>query len=269
MGTQHASEGRFDDIRRFREIDSTNTWLLAEARAGAPEGLVAVADYQTSGRGRHGRRWDAPAGSALLMSVLFRPPPAFEAARAHVLTAVVALAAIDACDEVAGFRPGLKWPNDLVVETAAGTRKLAGVLAEAELSGDRLQAVVVGLGLNLVWDDRWPPELREIATAANEVAGRPVDRDALLYALLGALDGRYQRAVGPNKWREVAAEQRDACVTLGRRVHVAGAGTAMDGGAFDGVAAELSVDGHLGVVPDDGGPLRWVTAGDVTHVRTR
>src|SRR4051812_27340870 len=108
--------------------------------AGAPEGLAAVADHQTAGRGRLGRAWVAPPGASLLLSVLFRPDLAPE--RLHLTTAAVALAAAEACEAVAGVLPVLKWPNDLLV----GDRKLAGVLAES-----RLPAVVVGIGLNVNW----------------------------------------------------------------------------------------------------------------------
>jgi biotin-(acetyl-CoA carboxylase) ligase len=111
-------------VRRFIEIDSTNRYLADEARLGSPHGLVVVAGYQTAGRGRLGRRWDAPPGVNLLMSVLLRPGDDPAAPHAGVLA--VALAAADACTAVAGVEPRLKWPNDLVVDDL----KLAGILAE-------------------------------------------------------------------------------------------------------------------------------------------
>ena len=160
-------------MRRFEELDSTNRYLVDEARAGAPEGVVAVADRQTAGRGRLNRTWEAPPGSSLLVSVLLRPD--LLPTHLHSTTMAAAVAASDACDEVAGFRPLLKCPNDVVVED----RKLAGLLAEAELSGDHVDAVVVGMGLNVNWD-RPPPGLAGTAVAASEVAGRHIDRDALL-----------------------------------------------------------------------------------------
>jgi BirA family biotin operon repressor/biotin-[acetyl-CoA-carboxylase] ligase len=132
------------EVRRFEELDSTNRYLLDQARAGAPEGLVAVADHQTAGRGRLGRRWEAPAGAGLLVSVLLRPSLPIE--ELHLCTVAVALAARSACTEAAGVEPGLKWPNDLIV----GERKVAGILAEA-----REGAVVVGIGVNVAWP---PPD---------------------------------------------------------------------------------------------------------------
>src|SRR6516165_2897416 len=108
MHTEHAT--RFTDIRRFETIDSTNRYLLECAAAGAPEGVVAVADEQTAGRGRLGRSWIAPPRAALLVSVLLRPQLPVE--RVHLVTLAGALAALDALPD-AGAQ--LKWPNDVVI----------------------------------------------------------------------------------------------------------------------------------------------------------
>jgi len=161
------------DIRRFTELDSTNRYLLDEARLGEPEGVVAVADFQTRGRGRLGRSWVAPAGASLLASILLRPP--LPASAAHLVTMSCALAAADAVATVAGVTARLKWPNDLVVDD----RKLAGLLAEALLDGGDLDALVVGMGLNVNWT-AFPAELQATATACNLECGHPVDIEAVL-----------------------------------------------------------------------------------------
>lgn len=228
-------------MRRSAEVDSTNRVALDLARSGAPEGVVVVSSWQTAGRGRRGRAWDAAPGSSLLVSVLLRP--ALDAARLHLAVAVVSLAAADACEAVAGFRPGLKWPNDLVV----GDRKLAGVLAE--VAGG---AVVVGMGLNVASGASWPPG----AVAAEEVAGHALEADRLLGAFLAALGGRY----GPGDWAGVASDYRRACTTIGRLVRVD-----LPGESFTGAAADVSDDGRLLV--DVGTCLRTVDAGDVVHLR--
>lgn len=223
------------------EVASTNRATLGLARSGAPEGTVVVAGFQTAGRGRHGRTWDAAPGSSLLASVLLRPGPLVAPARLHLAVAAAALAARDACSAVGGFIPDLKWPNDLVV----GDAKLAGVLAEVE--GD---AVVVGLGLNVSAAAPWPPG----AISAEQAAGRPVDIETLLTAVLAGLSARHGR------WEEVASEYRRACATVGRTVRVDLADE-----SFTGTAADVSDDGHLLV--DVGMCLRTVTAGDVIHLR--
>jgi BirA family biotin operon repressor/biotin-[acetyl-CoA-carboxylase] ligase len=200
---------------------------------------VAVADHQSAGRGRLGRSWEAAAGSSLLTSILLRP--ALPPDRLHLVTAAVALSGADACEDVAGFTPGLKWPNDLLVDD----HKLAGVLAEADLP-----SVVVGIGMNLNWDGPMPNN----GVAANQVAGRPVDRDQVLDRLLVHLDVRAR------DWAAVASEFRRRCTTLGRVVRVDLADE-----SFTGTAADVSDEGHLLV--DVGVCLRTVAAGDLVHLR--
>ena len=232
-------------VRRFDEIDSTNRYLLDEARGGAEGGLVAVADHQTAGRGRFDRRWEAPPGSSLLVSVLVRP-----AARWRRPAPPVMAAALGAGGRRRGgsrVRPGIKWPNDLVV----GDRKLAGLLAERE--GD---ALVIGVGCNVDWD-AFPPELAGTATACNLEAGRAVDRDLLLERFLARL------AVAFDALGEVPARYRAQLETLGRRVRVERAHDALEGEAVD-----VTDDGALVVRTDDGTDVP-VTAGDVIHLRSR
>ena len=231
------------EVRWFASLDSTNRYLLDEARRGAAEWLVAVADFQTQGRGRRGRSWIAPSGASLLASVLLRPtlPPE----RLQLVSLVSGIAMAEAVQRVAGFRPALKWPNDLVV----GDRKLAGLLAESD--GD---AVVVGTGVNVEWHD-FPPELAATATACNLEAGRSIDRRDLLSAYLTELQQRYP------KMEVVIDDYRGLLATLGRRVRVE-----CHEGDLVGRAVDVGDGGEL-VVAVDGQGLVTVHAGDVVHLR--
>ncbi len=223
---------------------------------------MAVADHQTAGRGRMGRSWVAPPGASLLVSVLLRPGPSFPAGHLHLLTASVAMAAADACGDLAGVELELKWPNDLVAAGPAG-RKLAGVLAEADVDGTsgRVRAVVVGIGLNVEWPADLPEDLRDVATALNHLGGRSVDRVQLLGRLLQGLEGRYRQVTSGQAGRqEVASEYRRRCATVGLPVRVE-----LVDESFTGTAVDVSEEGHLLV--DVGAGLRTVAAGDVVHLR--
>ncbi len=240
------------DVRRFATLPSTNDWLLERAREGAPAGVVVVADHQSAGKGRMGRRWEAPAGRALLVSVLLRPlAPVGEL---FTCTAAVALAAVDGCRQVAGVEPGVKWPNDLVI----GTEKVAGILAESDAAapGGRTGsvAVVIGVGCNIDWH---PPGATSLAAHSHW----PLWRDALLEAMLGGLADRVALLDTGAGRRATVVELRSRCVTLGQRVRVDTGGA----GSFCGVARELDDDGRLVVATATGDVA--VAAGDVVHLR--
>ncbi|MDP9232233.1 MAG: biotin--[acetyl-CoA-carboxylase] ligase [Actinomycetota bacterium] len=171
--------GRFG--REYAYVESTpSTQLLLGP--GAPEGAVAVADEQTAGRGRLGRRWLAPAGTSLLCSIQLHPqvPPE----RLPDLTGIAARACAEAIAAVTGLEPELKFPNDLLVDG----RKVAGILAEA-----REGRVVLGVGINVnVPESGLPTEVDRPATSLLVETGREVDRAELLVELLERLERRYK-----------------------------------------------------------------------------
>ncbi|MBI4884242.1 MAG: biotin--[acetyl-CoA-carboxylase] ligase [Actinobacteria bacterium] len=213
--------------------DSTSTDLLRRAAAGAADRSVLTAGYQTAGRGRLDRRWEAPVGVNLLASLLFRDVPAVP----HVLTQRVALAALAACERVANVKATLKWPNDLL----RNEMKLAGILAQAEhgAGGDRL--VVVGIGVNVGW-----------APAGAARLGDGIDPLIVLREMLIAYD-----ELPADPW----LQYRDNVATIGRRVRVE-----LAGGTIEGLASDVGRDGRLVVVGDDGVQHRYDVA-DVVHLR--
>jgi BirA family biotin operon repressor/biotin-[acetyl-CoA-carboxylase] ligase len=161
----------------FEQCESTQRELAPDA----PDGTVAVAEEQTAGRGRLGRPWYAPPGSSVLVSVSLRPP--VETARLPELSVVAGLATSDAIAEVTGVRPEVKFPNDLLVDG----RKVAGILAEA-----RDDRVVLGIGINTnIAAEELPTEVDTPPTSLQLATGEPVDRAALLVAVLERLERRY------------------------------------------------------------------------------
>ncbi len=242
------------DILWLDEVDSTNTYVRDQARQGAPEGLVVVAEHQTAGRGRLDRRWESPPGANLLASVLLRP--ACEEAEVYLSTAAVALAAADACSEVAGVEPVLKWPNDLLA--GPDEAKLAGILAEAEFSAGALPAVVVGIGINVAWPG---PEVAG-GTCLDDLRAMadPVDRHELLERMLVGLAAR--RPLLDDEGGGVSWPTRCAGVARpsGGAVRVVLAGEELVGQAVG-----IDDAGHL--VVETAAGTRTVSAGDVVHVR--
>ena len=166
-------------LRAYRSLASTQTVARAWAQDGAPEGAVVLADYQTAGRGQRGRSWTAPAGSALLFSVVLRPP--VSVARWPEIPLAAGCAIAEGVEAAGPVSARLKWPNDVIVDG----RKVAGVLAEGVAAAPPL--VILGIGVNVSQPEAdWPPHLRNRA-ASLAALGAPVSRETLLRALLARL----------------------------------------------------------------------------------
>jgi BirA family biotin operon repressor/biotin-[acetyl-CoA-carboxylase] ligase len=242
---------------------STNDVAKALAAARAPEGTVVLAEEQTAGRGRMGRRWSAPSGTCLLCSILFRPD--LSPAQAQRLTMLCSLAAADAVEQTCGLQVAIKWPNDLIVKSQTSSprsqdwRKLAGVLTETGVVGERLAFVVVGIGVNVNVEPQVLPTLAPHATSILAEVGRPVDRVALLVALLAGVERRYEALqAGESPHSEWVAR----LATLGQPVQVT-----TSAGPLAGAAESVDEDGALLLRAPDGG-LHRLLAGDVTLARS-
>ena len=262
-------DGRLSRVEHHERVGSTNDVALARLRDGAAPGLVVVADRQTAGRGRRGRRWvddvDGPAGPANLAVTV-----ALAATGPHVgqVPLATGLAVRDAVLAVAAdAEVTLKWPNDVLVRvpSVAGQpddRKLAGILCERHHLDDRSDGqdvVLIGCGINV---DR-----RGIAPSADtagwgsiaEVVASDVDRGAVLAALLAALPDRVERALAGEPEHRTA--YLAACSTIGQQVRV----DHTDGSKVVGEAVDIGDDGRL--VLRAGGGHEYIAAGDTTHLR--
>jgi BirA family biotin operon repressor/biotin-[acetyl-CoA-carboxylase] ligase len=174
-----------DSIRYYDTIGSTNDEAAAWIEAGARDLSLVVADEQTRGRGRLQRRWFTPPGAALALSLVLHPSqPANPDTASVLLSRLTGLGAVGVCTALqASFQleAQIKWPNDVLLDG----RKVAGVLAEALWRGDLLEGVVLGIGVNIS-SQAIPPavELNFPATSVEDATGAPVDRLALLHAIL-------------------------------------------------------------------------------------
>ncbi len=248
---------------------STNADLAARARAGEPEGLVLVADEQTAGRGRLGRSWQAPARSALAVSVLLAPgrePDPVDPADWTWLPLIAGLAVVDALSRTCGLPARLKWPNDVLVPdgglTTGELRKVCGILGEV-VPGPDGPVAVVGAGINVsqVTDELPVPT----ATSLRLAGSSTLDRDTVLRAYLRALAARYRtwrQHGGKARSSGLAAAYREACATIGLEVTVE-----LPGGVVHaGVAQGVDDDGRL-LLAGQSGAVTALAAGDVVHLR--
>jgi BirA family biotin operon repressor/biotin-[acetyl-CoA-carboxylase] ligase len=240
-------------VEVVEEAGSTNALVADRARAGAPEGLVILAEHQTAGRGRLDRTWETPPRTGLTFSVLLRPTvPAASWPWLPLVTGYAVAAALHDC----GFPAAVKWPNDILV----ADRKVAGILVE-RVDTPSGPAAVVGIGINvgMTVDELPVPEATSLA-----IEGETPDRTDLLRSVLDNLWDDYVewRDGGEAAAARLAAAYGAACATIGRDVAVALPG----GESLVGRAVAIEADGSL-LVEQPSGERRRVSAGDVVHVR--
>lgn len=246
---------RFGHQMEYREsVGSTNDLAKELARAGAPEGLAVFADEQVAGKGRLGRAWTTPRGSALAMTLVLRPDlPPYQAPR---ITLVAAVAVAEAVRQVTGLPAEIKWPNDLQL----GGRKFCGILTEMEAEVERVLFLVCGVGMNVNLDAALLPEtVRETATSLMAEGGSPVSRAPLARAILERFESVYDELLaGHFDW--VLDRWRGMSNTLGREVRVQ---SVIGAPTLWGVAEDVDPDGAL-LVRDPNGQVHRVVAGEVT-----
>ena len=242
------------EIICHEQLASTNLTAMELGEAGAIEGLVIIAEQQTAGKGRLGRRWESPASVNLYLSVLLRPAmPPWEVPR---LTFLSAVAAARALQDVTGLKVEVKWPNDLLVNG----RKIAGLLNEMSAESDAVHHVVLGIGLNInMTAEQFPPDLRYPATSVRLEKGSSTSRLDVVVALLEHFDRLYAEfqscGMKPIRqaWQELFA-------MLGNRVRVE-----LGAASLTGVVAGIDEEGALLLqLPD--GKIEKILAGDVLPV---
>ena len=195
VDTAQSRLGPFHRLHWYRDVGSTNDIALALAAAGAVEGTAVLADHQHSGRGRLGRTWFSPPGAGLYLSAIVRPGAA---GWLPLTTLAAGVAVARALAAVSALPVGLKWPNDLVI--GQPWRKLGGVLCESSGSGAEVEALVVGIGVNLDLAST-PPDLVDIATSVEAELGRPVDRWRVVVEVLAELHALLTRLrAGQGAW---------------------------------------------------------------------
>lgn len=242
-----------DLIHIFDEVGSTNTLAKNLATQGAPAGTVIIADRQTGGRGRLGRSFLSPGDAGVYFSLILRPncPPG---ALMH-LTCATAVAMCDAVDNAFGFRPGIKWTNDLI----ADHRKLGGILTELSVNPKTglVDWAVVGVGINCRQQETdFDESIRFMACSARMITGQDADRNRLAAEMIRCFS-RMNRVLLSQR-KEMLERYRSLCLTLGQQVSI------LTGDRVEhGTALSIDDEGAL-VVRLTGGEIRTVTSGEVS-----
>lgn len=239
----------------YAKIGSTNDEAFRLARQGAPEGTVLVAESQSAGKGRMQRPWHSPPGANIYTSIILRP--AFEPPRA---TQISIAAGIAVAETLGGYCPGkvsLKWPNDVLV----GGRKICGILAQMKLSGNTIDFVVVGIGINVnMKREDFPPDIQNIATSLAVETGGETSRVKLIIGLYENA-AKWYRELTENGFGPVRENWISLSSMIGKPVSVL-----CHGETLTGVAAGLDDDGAL-MLRTEGNETVKVSAGDATILK--
>jgi len=241
-------------VFHFFKTDSTNRVALELGHAGEPEGAVVLAEEQTAGRGRAGRKWHSERAAGIYATLLLRPKLA--PVQAPLLTMMAGLSAHTAVQAVTGLEVDLKWPNDLLIQG----KKVGGILTEMHAEPGQIRFVIVGIGLN-VNQEKFPGELANTATSLRMEAGKAQSRMELLVRLLREFESDYNRFVREGVASVVARFESISSYAKGKRVRVTN-GTE----SYAGTTAGLGPEGLLQVQRDDG-RMMTVIAGDVAEAR--
>ena len=241
-----------DKLYYFDTIGSTNDEVRRMAKSGAPHGTVLIAGHQTDGHGRRGRSFHSPAGSGIYMSVLLRPDCA--PTELMHLTCAAAVAMCDAVEQAVGFRPGIKWTNDLVYDR----RKIGGILTELGFTNQGLvDYAIIGIGINCTQTELdFPEDIRSIAASLAMVSQTNVETDVVAAAMIQSLQKMDSQLLSAKA--QILAQYKKDCITLGQEIVLLRG----DGKRY-GIARDIDPDGGL-VVEFQSGTLEVVSSGEVS-----
>lgn len=238
-------------VRFYEKTGSTNIQAKMEGENGGQSGMLFVADQQTAGRGRRGRSWDSPAGTNVYFTLLLKPD--FAPDKAAMLTIVMAMAVARGIEKAGVPNPGIKWPNDIVVNG----KKVCGILTEMSTEREYIQHVVIGVGINVKKQD-FAPEIADKATTLEVECGYPVSRSALVADIMEAFEEYYESFVQTEDLSGLQEAYDAMLVNKGREVCV------LDPkGEYRGIARGINATGELLVEMPDGS-IREVYAGEVS-----
>ena len=232
-----------------RETDSTNLWIKRLAKEGASEGTLALAEFQSAGRGRLGRSWEVPEGTSVMMSILLRPK--FEPQYAPTLTLVMGMAVAKAVKNL-GFDVSIKWPNDVVVSH----KKICGILTEMGVRDGKIDYAVIGVGINVNIKE-FPEEMVDKATSLYLESGKEFDRSQIPGLVMEAFEEYYEKFAAACDLSGLKEEYESILANYNQPVRV------LAKEPYEGVARGITDGGELLVEKTDG-TIVAVSAGEVS-----
>ena len=243
------------DIHYFKEVDSTNDVAKYLAQNGAEEGTVVVAEIQNRGKGRRGKTWISPPGG-VWMSIILRPD--IPTSKAPQLTLVTGVAVAETLKKELKLDVGIKWPNDILI----GKKKVCGILTEVNASVNKVNYVIVGIGIDMNVDvPLFPPDLQEGATSLKNELDTEINGAILVQKFLLNLEKLYGQFTS-GKFPDILNEWRFLSKTIGSQVEVRTRGKTIRGNAVG-----INKDGILILELDDGS-LRKIISGECLHMNT-
>lgn len=234
----------------YNETSSTNDAAAKLAREGCADGAVIVAESQNGGKGRRGKVWTSPAKSGIWMSIVLRPElPPFEASR---LTLAAGLSVCRAIRELTGLPSVIKWPNDVMIHE----RKICGILTEMNAEMDKINYIIVGIGIN-VNIDVFPEEMTNMATSLKIEGRQSYSRIAILQRVLLEFEKVYEDYLFNDDQGSFLEEYKKFCITLNQNVNV------IAKEPFTGIAVDINQNGEL-IVKRENGEETAVFSGEVS-----
>ncbi|WP_126427238.1 biotin--[acetyl-CoA-carboxylase] ligase [Brevibacillus marinus] len=238
-------------VRAYDTVESTQILAHQAAAQGAPEGTVVLAEQQTGGKGRLGRSWHSPKHAGVWMSLVLRPD--IPLPRAPQITLLTAVAMVKTIKRETGLDADIKWPNDILLNG----KKMCGILTELQAESDRINYLIVGIGVNVnTRAEDFPPELRALATSLRLESGRLIRRAAFIQTFCVQFEQLYQEYL-QRGFAPIRARWEASAVTLGRQVTVR---TSKE--TLHGRAVGLDADGSL-IVEDAAGVRHKVYSADI------
>lgn len=241
-----------NEIDILKTVDSTNNYLKLKAQDKADEGLVAIAEQQTEGKGRKGKSFFSPAGSSIYMSVLLKPK--IKISNINLITIIAAISVVEAIYNITKIQTSIKWVNDVMYNN----KKLCGILTEASIEGESgdINYIVLGIGIN-VKKINFPDDIKNVATSLGNITAIDYNRNELIGQLLTQLENNYSKLFSNNQY-ELINSYRNYLSMLGNEINVI-----LSDSTYRAKALDIDENAHL-IIQLPSGEIIKINCGEIS-----